>query len=810
MPGLFSRAKNWVKEHLKATDLNAEFDNVISNSIPTKIDDLSSTVSDMQETDDPGTEGVESQATSFEEEIKQLRYQLKAIIGDTQWYSTPAATLGTAFSFSGIPQQRVLSGRVDTYNQPMFLVPDGTLARVHLRATSTPLVGFINGAYATFESDLTATGLSLAPSSDNTCLVNQYALSQELYSKKMGEGDLVLPIDTIGSAIIARDKTRAAFKVVHSGSTEYFTAEIDYTNSCLKNAFRGLFFNSLDVNQPAIRLSDNDTITLLNIGWAFAIDDPAQYLDVIYSQPAVSYDQPTNAEYWFDLSANVWKKNTAGTFSTIRALYVGYFVTDTTKCVVARSADFFRNYEPQNGITLVRSAADRVSVGGDGAEVSVYGKKIRATGSSFYWDMDSNLDVGVTETSGTTYYFYISDRGKRVISDIAPVNRYADLFGAYHPCKPYRCVGSILNDSSSNFVSFAGSEVLHQTLPPYSSNNVNVDFSVESSAMTIFITTLDGSDPSPVNPVFVSFPESSVSNTHHKTYRIEAPLTYVARSGQAHGQVSPYAHTCTVFIGKQGLRIFAALGGVNSHNPIRSERSITSSQDLSLSGARAINIYADIFSSSGSPTYPAGVGRFVAIAQFNNAQTVPGTWDVLPLSVVLDPKANFGHPWYAFFGDVVQPPGEPNYKVLGVSGSAAYGSTNTKVRRFLDSYDGTFLQDNISYWGRIFVSATAGTSFVPTRYGMFLMRYEDSRSGGDCTVGISRDGTGTTNFFSLTTSRKMAGAGAASGYVAACTALIVNGEFPPVNAYFPHSDGANDSANPKLLIMWLGDLSYHT
>ena len=70
MPGLFSRAKNWVKEHLKATDLNAEFDNVISNSIPTKIDDLSSTVSDMQETDDPGTEGVESQATSFEEEIK--------------------------------------------------------------------------------------------------------------------------------------------------------------------------------------------------------------------------------------------------------------------------------------------------------------------------------------------------------------------------------------------------------------------------------------------------------------------------------------------------------------------------------------------------------------------------------------------------------------------------------------------------------------------------------------------------------------------------------------------------------------------
>jgi len=809
MPGLFSRVKHWVKEHLKTTDLNAEFDNVITNSVPAQIDDLSATVSDMRETEDPGEEGSENQAASFEEEIKQLRFQLKAIIGDAQWYSPPATSLGIPFSFSGIPQQRVLSGRVDTFNQPMFLVPDGTLAKVTLKATSVPLVGFINGSYAIFENDLSATGLSLAPSSDNTCLVNQYALDEELYSKQMGAGDLILPIDNIGSAIIARDKTRAAFKVVHGGSTEYFTAEIDYTNSCLKNAFRGLFFNSLDVNQPAIALSDNDTITLLNIGWAFALDESVQSLDVTYSQPAVSYDEPLNADYWFDLSTNVWKKNTAGTFSAVRALYLGYFVTDTTKCVVARSADFFRNHQPQNGITLVRAAGDRVFVGGDGAEVIVYGKKIQATGASFYWDMDIHLDTGVTEAASTTYYFYISDLGKRIISDVPPVNRYSDLLGAYHPSKPYRCVGSVLNDSSSNFWTVA-SEVLDQKIPPYSSNNAGLDFSTADGAMTIFLTTLDGSDPSPVNPIFVSFQETDYSDTVHKTYRIEAPLTYVVRSGQALGQTLPYGNTCTVYLGRQGKRIFLGVGGVNSHNPIRSEQSITSSEDVSTSGNRAIRIYADIFSSSGPAAYLAGSARCVAIAQFYNFQATPGTWASTPQAMLLDPKGTFGHPWYAFFGDFIQLSGNPNATVVGVSGSAAYGATNTKVRRFDDGYNNTTLSDNLSAVGFIFVTAAAGTSFVPARFGLFLMRYEDSRSGGDCTVGISRDGVGTTDYFSNTASRKMAGSTAAAGFVAGCTAMIANGEFPPVNAYFPHSTGTNDSTKPKLQIMWLGDLSYHS
>ena len=40
--GLFSRIKTWIKDEvIKASDLNAEFNNIITNLQPTKIDDYS-------------------------------------------------------------------------------------------------------------------------------------------------------------------------------------------------------------------------------------------------------------------------------------------------------------------------------------------------------------------------------------------------------------------------------------------------------------------------------------------------------------------------------------------------------------------------------------------------------------------------------------------------------------------------------------------------------------------------------------------------------------------------------------------------
>ncbi len=94
MPGLFDRLKNWVKnENFTDEDINAEFNWLIQNLIPSKIDDYSQTVTQMRLTTDPGESGSESQATSTAGEIERLRHAIKEITGKTYWYESPTRSL---------------------------------------------------------------------------------------------------------------------------------------------------------------------------------------------------------------------------------------------------------------------------------------------------------------------------------------------------------------------------------------------------------------------------------------------------------------------------------------------------------------------------------------------------------------------------------------------------------------------------------------------------------------------------------------------------------------------------------------------
>jgi hypothetical protein len=95
----FSRIKQWVaNEVLRATDLNAEFDNVIQNFTPTGMDDISANISAMQTSVDPGGLGTESLATNLTGELQRLRYAIKRLVSrngtNKQWYEAPPQ-LGT-------------------------------------------------------------------------------------------------------------------------------------------------------------------------------------------------------------------------------------------------------------------------------------------------------------------------------------------------------------------------------------------------------------------------------------------------------------------------------------------------------------------------------------------------------------------------------------------------------------------------------------------------------------------------------------------------------------------------------------------
>lgn len=104
----FSRVKTWnAGDTLTASDLNAEFNNVLNNLTPAGVDDYSATTTEMRSTADPYPGSVESQATSLQGEIERLRYQVlelkKAIQPNnvTYWYQdTPTAGVFTVLGSS--------------------------------------------------------------------------------------------------------------------------------------------------------------------------------------------------------------------------------------------------------------------------------------------------------------------------------------------------------------------------------------------------------------------------------------------------------------------------------------------------------------------------------------------------------------------------------------------------------------------------------------------------------------------------------------------------------------------------------------
>ena len=90
-----ARVKTWASEVLSATDLNAEFDNIISlvNLTPANINDYSATDTEMRTTIDPYPTGTASLATDLSGELARIRYVLAQITGETYWYVDPDASI---------------------------------------------------------------------------------------------------------------------------------------------------------------------------------------------------------------------------------------------------------------------------------------------------------------------------------------------------------------------------------------------------------------------------------------------------------------------------------------------------------------------------------------------------------------------------------------------------------------------------------------------------------------------------------------------------------------------------------------------
>ena len=364
------------------------------------------------------------------------------------------------------PVNRVVSGQVrTTSNQAQFIWPKGSNNSFDLKATTTNLVLDINGVSVSFVADQNKASLTLAPSSQNTALVNNILAIGQWDTRLWGEEWCfkTIAMDTAGTGITALIGKWASFKIVHGGNTEYFLAFVNSATELTK-CLRGYFYNSAGAPINRIAIYDNDVITLMSTAWIFATNDGST-LDVTYNNPIWNYVAPTGpatGDYWYDLANNLWKRYDGASWISINRVFIGMAIIDTANCVGARSVDFYRTADNQNTVDLEISTTEIIKATKLNQNVSIYGNLLEFKNTLASWNITTQLATSTemynaTEQASTVYWLYISDIGQCIISDITPYYR-GDLKGWYHPHNTWRAVGLAYNNASNNFIQAGGIE----------------------------------------------------------------------------------------------------------------------------------------------------------------------------------------------------------------------------------------------------------------------------------------------------------------------------------------------------------------
>lgn len=466
MGATFSRYKNWISlENLTDEDLNAEFNKILNNLTPTGVDDHSPSVAQMRLETNPGSSGTESLATSLAGELQRLRYKLRQILGSTYWYDPVVVSLTEANTLlnqvSGLPANRIVScvARSATSNQAAFLVPSGSTNNITLDGTPTNFIYRVDGTQYTIATDAVATGLTLAPSSNNTALINDADAVDQAETRYWGEWEVrkTLIIDTVGTEISNLVGKYAAFSLYNGTDTEYFVAYVKSATE-LTNIYRGYFFNSSGTPVKRVVFSNNDVITLMKLTNVFALTTGAlfaNYTNIAYAATAPS--SPASDDVWFDTVNKTYKKFTGGSFVALNGIHVGYCIQTTTATVGARSLQPYATYVPDAMVKLVVDSNTVIRTDDNNSYINVAGNVFNPLNSKLTWDITANLAgsedmYNATEQASTFYYVYTKDTGHPILSDIEPYY-LPQQFGWYHPHNStWRAVGIAFNNGSSNLI----------------------------------------------------------------------------------------------------------------------------------------------------------------------------------------------------------------------------------------------------------------------------------------------------------------------------------------------------------------------
>ena len=351
------------------------------------------------------------------------------------------------------PDNRVLSGAVrSTSDFPDFLRPAGTGGGLafDLTAAATDLVLDINATKVVFTTDITTSGLTAAPSSNNTCLINDTTLAGADYTQTLGEDGSSITVDAMGSELT--DKVGEYVALKNNTSNELFICYIESVTK-LTTARRGFFFD--DSGDPIVRadLNNNEVLEILSLGFIFA-DNDTTTLDITYTNPITSTVEPASpstGDYWNDLNTNLWKRYSGSAFVSLGRTFVGYVVCDDTDCLGVRPAYFHKSYSDLNTLSLILEDDDTIRTSKKSSAISVYGNSLFYDFNFVKWTAAASFETGVTRTLSTVYYLYVTEDGDTKISNKKPYDESAFMLGEYHPYESWRFISQIFNNSSDEF-----------------------------------------------------------------------------------------------------------------------------------------------------------------------------------------------------------------------------------------------------------------------------------------------------------------------------------------------------------------------
>jgi hypothetical protein len=257
----------------------------------------------------------------------------------------------------------------------------------------------------------------------------------------------------------------AGFSLNNGASTEYFMAHVNSTSSLTK-VRRGFFFDSADAPIPRVAWSNNDEVRLMKLTWVYATT--ANTVTATYNNPTWGKDEPPSpavGDFWYDTDNSAWKTYSVGSWTTAAATLVGVCLQNTAATVAARSFEFALGYTDLNTFELFAESNTQVKTREPGGMANIWGTKVSNDHGTYTWDMTLDLDTGVTESANTQYFFYLTEEGDKIISDVRPYDRTEDLGGWYHPHNSWRAIGSARNDGSSNLTDIASYYNRRDTLP---------------------------------------------------------------------------------------------------------------------------------------------------------------------------------------------------------------------------------------------------------------------------------------------------------------------------------------------------------